>query len=116
MLKLLTEEVITTPNVIQMLLPERITQRYFQFFAETNFTPMSKRTQLRVLEVRYASVRTSLQGLDNFSARCIKAIEDLSDIVHKITDQENERKRYKDFGLPNNIIKMKGQQYLHYTT
>ena len=116
MLKLLTGEVIKTPNVIPMLIPERITQGYFQFFAETSFTPLSKRTQLRVLEVCYASVRTSLQGLDDFSAQGIKAIEDLSEIVHKITDQGNEKKRNKDFGLPNNIIQMKGQQYLHYTT
>ena len=116
MLKLLTGKVIKTPNVIPMLILERISQRHFQFLAETNFTPMSKRTQLLVLELCYASVRTSLQGLDDFSAQGIKAIEDLSEIVRKITDQGNERKRNKDFGLLNSIIQMKGQQYLHYTT
>ena len=62
MLKLSTGEVIKTPNVVRMLIPERITQQYFQFCTETNFTPMSKRTQLRVLDVCSASVRTSLQG------------------------------------------------------
>lgn len=51
MLKLSTGEVIKTPNVVRMLIPERITQQYFQFCTETNFTPMSKRTQLRVLDV-----------------------------------------------------------------
>ena len=87
MLKLSTGEVIKTPNVVRMLIPERITQQYFQFCTETNFTPMSKRTQLRVLDVCSASVPTSLQGLDNFSAQGSKAIEDLSEIVDKIADQ-----------------------------
>ena len=86
MLKLSAGEVIKTPNVIRMLIPERITQQYFQFCTETNFTPMSKRTQLRVLDVCSASVCTSLQGLDNFSAQGSKAIEDLSEIVDKIAD------------------------------
>ena len=35
MLKLSTGEVIKTPNVARMLIPERITQQYFQFCAET---------------------------------------------------------------------------------
>ena len=87
MLKVSTGEVIKTPNVVRMLILERITQQYFQFCAETNFTPMSKRTQLRVLDVCSALVRTSLQGLDNFSAQGSKAIEDLSEIVDKIADQ-----------------------------
>ena len=52
---------------------------------------MSKRTQLRVLNVCSASVRTSLQGLDNFSAQGSKAIEDLSEIVDKIADQEKSQ-------------------------
>ena len=44
MLKLSTGEVIKTPNVVRMLIPERITQQYFQFCAETEFTQMRKRT------------------------------------------------------------------------
>ena len=61
MLKLSTGEVIKTPNVVRMLIPERITQQYFQFCAETEFTPMRKRTLLRILDVCSASVRKSLQ-------------------------------------------------------
>ena len=89
MLKLLTGEVVKTPNVTPMLISGRITQQYFQFFTETIFAPMSTWTQPRVLEVCPASVRTSLKGLDNVSAKGIKAI-DLSEIVHKVTDQGNE--------------------------
>ena len=87
MLKLSTGEVIKTPNVVRMLIPERITQQYFQFCAETEFTPMRKRTLLRVLDVCSASVRTSLQGLDNFSAQGTKAFEDLCETVDRIADQ-----------------------------
>lgn len=86
MLKLSTGEVIKTPNVVRMLIPERITQQYFQFCAETEFTPMSKRTLLRVLDMCSASVRKSLQGLDN-SAQGTKAFEDLCETVDRIADQ-----------------------------
>ena len=87
MLKLSTGEVIKTPNVVRMLIPERITQQYFQFCAETEFTPMRKRTLLRVLDVCSASVRKSLQGLDNFSAQGTKAFEDLCETIDRIADQ-----------------------------
>ena len=87
MLKLSTGEVIKTPNVVRMLIPERITQQYFQFCAETEFTPMSKRTLFRVLDVCSASVRKLQQGLDNFSAQGTEAFEDLCETVDRIADQ-----------------------------
>ena len=70
-----------------MLISGRIAQLNFQFFAETNFTPMSMRTHLWVLEVCCPSVRTSLQGFDNFLTQDTKAVEDLSEIADKIADQ-----------------------------
>ena len=48
---------------------------------------MSKRTLLRVLDVCSASVRKSLQGLDNFSAQGTKAFEFLYETVDRIADQ-----------------------------
>ena len=87
MLKLSTREVVKTPNVVRMLIPERITQQYFQVCAETEFTPVSKRTLLRVLEVCSASVRKLLQGLENFSAQGTKAFEDLCETIDRIADQ-----------------------------
>ena len=69
MLKLSTGEVIKTPNVVRMLIPQRITQQYYQLCEETGSTPISKSTLLRVLDACSASVGKSLQGLDNFSAR-----------------------------------------------
>lgn len=87
MLKLSTGEVIKTPNVVRMLIPERITQQYIQLCTETGFTPMSKRTQLRVLDACSASVRKSLQGLDNFSAQGSNAFDYLCETVDRIADQ-----------------------------
>ena len=87
MLKLSTGEVIKTPNAVRMLIPERITQQYFQFCAETEFTPMSKRTLLLVLDVCSASVRKSLQRLDNLSAQGTKAFDGLCETVDRIADQ-----------------------------
>ena len=68
---------------------------------------MSKRTLLRVLDVCSASVRKSLQGLDNFSAQGTKAFEDLCETVDRIADQAKykpgQRKRNKHFGLLSNV-------------
>ena len=86
MLKLSTGEVIKTTNVVRMLIPERITQQYYQLCEETGFTPMSKST-LRVLDAWSASVRKSLQGLDNFSAQGSNAFDDLCETVDRIEER-----------------------------
>lgn len=87
MLKLSTGEVIKTPNVVRMLIPERITQQYYQLCEETGFAPMSKSTLLRVLDACSASVRKSLQGLDNFSAQGSNAFDDLCETVDRIAER-----------------------------
>lgn len=47
---------------------------------------MSKRTLHRVLDECSASVRKSLQGLDNFSAQGTEAFDDLDKLVDKVVD------------------------------
>ena len=47
---------------------------------------MSKRTLHRVLEEYSASVRKSLQGLDNFSAQGTEAFDYLDKLVDKLVD------------------------------
>ena len=64
-LKLSTGEVIKTPNVIRMMIPERIVQQYQQYCSERGFEPMSKRTLHRVLDECSASVRKSVEGPRN---------------------------------------------------
>ena len=67
-LTLSTNEVITVPNIIRSIVPERIVKQYQQYCSETNFSPLSRSTLLRILEVCKASVRKSLQGLDYITA------------------------------------------------
>ena len=87
MFKLSTGEVIKTPNVVRTLILERIMQQYYQLREETRFTPMSKSTLLRVLDACSASVRKSLQGLDNFSAQGSNAFDDLCETVDRIEER-----------------------------
>ena len=86
LLKLSTGEVIKTPNVIRMMIPERIVQQYQQYYSGRGFEPMSKRTLHRVLDECSASVRKSLQGLDNFSAQGTEAFDYLDKLVDKLVD------------------------------
>ena len=63
LLKLSTGEIIKTPNVIRMMIPERIVQQYQQYCRERGFEPMSKRTLHRVSDECSASVRKSLSRI-----------------------------------------------------
>lgn len=76
-------DTVTVPNVIRTMIPQRIVQQYTSFCQETNFTPFSERTMLRVLSACTASTRKSLQGLDYFAADGSKAFEDLAKVVDK---------------------------------
>ncbi|KAI8516265.1 hypothetical protein Bbelb_048460 [Branchiostoma belcheri] len=60
-LKLSFGESVKVPNTIRAMIPERIISQYQQYCAESHFVSMGKRALL-------ASVRTSLQGLDYFTA------------------------------------------------
>ena len=86
LLKLSTGEIIRTPNVVRTMIRERIVQQYQQYCYETNFTTMSKRTLQRILDVCSASVRKSLQGLDNFSAQGSQAFDDLAKLTDNLVD------------------------------
>ena len=86
LLKLSTGEIIRTPNVVRTMIPERIVQQYQQYCYEINFTTMSKRTLQRILDVCSASVRKSLQGLDNFSAQGSQAFDDLAKLTDNLVD------------------------------
>ena len=63
-----TKEVIKVPNVVRLLIPESIVKQYQAYTEECGFTPLSRSTLLRILNVCAASVRKSLQGLDYISA------------------------------------------------
>lgn len=85
-LKLSSGEVIDVPNVIRLMIPQRIVRQYTQYCLETSFKPFSERTMLRVLSECSASVRKSLQGLDYFAAEGARAFDDLVMTVHQISE------------------------------
>ena len=85
-IKLSTNNIVTVPNVIRMLIPETIVKQYLAYAEETNFTPLSRRTLLNILSVCAASTRKSLQGLDYISSAGAQAFEDLINVVERLGD------------------------------
>ena len=62
------KETIKIPNVIRMMIPERVVKQYLAYCDESGFKPLSRSTLLRILAVCPASTRKSLQGLDYISS------------------------------------------------
>ena len=81
-----TKETIKVPNVIRMIIPERIVIQYMTYCQESGFTPLSRATLLRILSTCAASVRTSVQGLDYVSSAGAEAFDDLCDVVETLGD------------------------------
>ena len=78
---LTNRNILETPNVIRSMIPQRITEKYRQFCTETNFTPFSTSTMLRILSSCTATVKKSLQGLNYFAAEGAKVFHDLTALV-----------------------------------
>ena len=69
------------------MIPEYIVKQYLTYSEECGFTPLSRRTLLRILTVCSASVRKSLQGLDYTSSAGGQAFDDLADVVNRLGDE-----------------------------
>lgn len=80
------KETIKIPNVVRMMIPERVVKQYLAFCDESSFKPLSLSTLLRILSVCRASTRKSLQGLDYVSSVGTQAFEDLADVIEKLGD------------------------------
>ena len=59
------------PNVVRTVTRSTMLSQYTQFCQEENFQPLSRSTLFKILEVREASQRKSLQGLDTAAQRRI---------------------------------------------
>ncbi|KAL9966689.1 hypothetical protein ACROYT_G024801 [Oculina patagonica] len=79
-----TKEVIKIPNVVRNTIPERIVQQYQAYSKESGFTPMSRSTLLRILEVCTASTRKSLQGIDYISSAGAEAFDILGGVADRL--------------------------------
>ena len=84
-LQLSSGKIITVPNIIRTMIPKRIFTQYTQYCSEKNYKPFSRSTLLRILSECSASVRKSLQGLDNFAAAGARAFDDLASVVEDIS-------------------------------
>ncbi|KAK3716900.1 hypothetical protein QZH41_017016, partial [Actinostola sp. cb2023] len=81
-LKLTSGAVIDIPNVIRTVLPSRLIVQYNQYCEESSYQPLSRTTLFRILsESCVASVRKSLQGLDNYAAEGGRGFDDLISIL-----------------------------------
>ena len=67
-LKLENGETIEMPNVVRTVTRSTMIAQYLEFCNEDGFEPLSRATLFRILEIREASQRKSLQGLDNTAA------------------------------------------------
>ena len=86
-IKLSSNVKVKVPNVVRTMIPAQIVKQYESLCSESCFSPMSRSTLYRILNVCSASVRKSLQGLDNFSAEGAKAFEELQEIVSELGDE-----------------------------
>ena len=105
-LKLESGEEMVMPNIVRTVARCTIINQYLDFCKEENFTPLSRATMWRILEVQEASQRKSLKGLDNSAAEGAEGFETLYEIADQLeevgADKEwssQTRKRLKDSKL-----------------
>ena len=86
LLKLDSGETIVMPNVVHTVTPSTIISQYIQFCQEEKCEPLSRSSLFKILEVREASQRKSLQGLDNTAtdgSAAFKTVERIFDDLEK---------------------------------
>ena len=105
-LKLESGEEMVMPNIVRTVARCTIINQYLDFCKEENFTPLSRATMWRILEVQEASQRKSLKGLDNTAADGAEGFEALYEIVDQLEEagadkgwSSQTRKRLKESKL-----------------
>ena len=83
-LKLDNGETISMPNVVRTVTRSTMIMQYHQHCQSIGYEPLGKRTLYRILEVREASDRKSLQGLDNTAAEGSIAFKTLTTIIQQL--------------------------------
>ena len=85
-LKLESGKEMVVPNIVRTVARCTIINQYLDFCKEENFTPLSRATMWRILEVQEASQRKSLKGLDNTAADGAEGFEALYEIVGQLEE------------------------------
>ena len=80
-------EVLETPNVIRMMIPQRILLQYQELCKESGFQPFLRNTALHILSACGSTIRKSLQGLGYIAANGAKAFDDLCKLVEWLKER-----------------------------
>ena len=85
--KLKSGERLAMPNIIRTVTRSTTIAQYLVFYEDDGFQPLSRATMYRVLKVREASQRKSLQGLDNVSADGAESFQRITRIVEELEEE-----------------------------
>ena len=91
-IKLGTGEKLAMPNVVRTVTRTTMINQYLQYCEEKAFLPLNTRTLSKILEVREASQRRSLQGLDNIATDGAAAFETLEKVIDELNSLDAESK------------------------
>ena len=79
-----TGQKIQMPNDVQTVARSTMINQYFEFCKEEQFEPLSRSTLFKILEVREASQRKSLQRLDNIAADGAAGFQTVARIIEDL--------------------------------
>ena len=85
-LKLDSGDHLVMPNVIRIVGRSTMIEQYLKHCCEEDFDPLGKSTLYRILQVREASQRWSLQGLDNTAVSGAEGFEAMHKIVKELEE------------------------------
>ena len=85
-------EKIEMPNVIRTITRSTMVALYQKYCEEEKFVPISRSTMFRILEVREASQRKSLSGLDNIATDGVMAFSTLENIVSELGQFDTDKR------------------------
>lgn len=80
-------EKVQMPNIVRTVSRSTIVMEYLKYCEEEAFSPLSRSSMFRILDVRESSQRTSLRGLDNTAtdgAAGFQVLERIIDDVEKL--------------------------------
>ncbi|KAL9956227.1 hypothetical protein ACROYT_G037675 [Oculina patagonica] len=84
-------EKIEMPNVVRTVTRSTMIEQYLEYCKEQCYEPLSRSTLFKILEVRKASQRTSLQGLDNTAADGAAGFETLDKLLETLEKGGKEK-------------------------
>ena len=85
-------EKIEMPNIIRTITRSTMVALYQKYCEEEKFVPISRSTMFRILEVREASQRKSLSGLDNIATDGVTAFSTLKNIVSELGQFDTDKR------------------------